>query len=141
MNKNFIYYFSALFYNSSVYQRKIYLMFAVSHYDMICYYWQIDPLFSIIQNIQLNDKMWVFTVAFAFSIFFYKHLIFNWAYGWKLQEYMSFPLNYVHRSGQTNGYSKFCIMCLTIPQKRSKAVLSNKMWEFAHLNTSVHLVF
>lgn len=89
VNKNFIYYFSALFHDSSVYQRKIYLMFAMSHYDMLCYYWQIDPLFCINQNIQLNDKTWVFKVAFVLFNLFYKHLIFNWAYGWKLQEYMS----------------------------------------------------
>lgn len=140
MNKNFIYYVSALFHDSSVYQRKIYLMFAVSHYDMLCYYWQIDPLFSINQNIQLNDKMYLQWLLFS-SIFFYKYLIFNWVYGWKLQEYISLPLNNIQRSGQTNGYSKFCILCLTIPQKRSKAVLSNTMWELAHLNASVHLVF
>lgn len=78
MNKNFIYYFSTLFHDSSVYQRKIYLMFAMSHYDMLCYYWQIDPLFCINQNIQLNDKTWVLT-----------HVNINWAYGWKLQEYIS----------------------------------------------------
>lgn len=117
INKNFIYYFNALFPDSSVYQRKIYLMFAVPHYDTLCHKWQLGLLFSINQNINWVAKYSYLQQHFLCISTLTGHMAEN------LQKYLSLPLNilqYVQIPGETNGYSEFCLLYLTIYQNKNQ---------------------